>query len=116
MGLKFYIGLQVQYRRRVVTEREIGEQFTDAHHFTSCRRVLLADDIVEMVDQALQQLEDLSFSYQNMGSDWLFFRVLDLTIHVVNYRPTKGSSYIPLPEWIKNKKVSASCVIHIINV
>ena len=27
-----------------------------------------------------------------------------LEIHIVEYNPTKGSSYIPLPDWISNKK------------
>ena len=27
-----------------------------------------------------------------------------LEIHTAEYNPTKGSSYIPLPDWISNKK------------
>ena len=27
-----------------------------------------------------------------------------LTLSIVEYNPTKGSTYIPLPDWITNKK------------
>ena len=30
--------------------------------------------------------------------------MVQLEIHLVEYNPTKGSSYIPLPDWISNKK------------
>ena len=30
--------------------------------------------------------------------------MVQLEIHTVKYNPTGGSSYIPLPDWIKNKK------------
>ena len=42
--------------------------------------------------------------YQKNGSGWYFKEVVQLEIHTVDYNPTKGSSYIPLPDWIKNKK------------
>ena len=38
------------------------------------------------------------------GSGWYFKEVLRLEVHTVEYNPIKGSSYIDLPEWIKNKK------------
>ena len=30
--------------------------------------------------------------------------MVQLEIHIVEYNPTKGSTYIPLPDWITNKK------------
>ena len=43
-------------------------------------------------------------NYQINGSGWYFKEVLQLEIHKVDYKPMKGSSYIPLPVFIKNKK------------
>ena len=42
--------------------------------------------------------------FQINGSGWYFKEVLKLEVHTVEYNPIKGSSYIDLPEWIKNKK------------
>lgn len=42
--------------------------------------------------------------YQKNGSGWYFKEVLNLEIHPVNYKPMKGSSYIPLSDVIMKKK------------
>ena len=41
--------------------------------------------------------------YTAKGSAWFFKEVDKLEIHTVEYNPTKGSSYIDLPKWIKDK-------------
>ena len=42
--------------------------------------------------------------YNKNGSGWYFKEVLKLEVNTVEFNPTKGSSYIPLPDWISNKK------------
>ena len=42
--------------------------------------------------------------YQHNGSGWYFKEVVHLEIHAVNFNPMRGSSYIPLPDWIMRKK------------
>ena len=42
--------------------------------------------------------------YQQNGSGWYFKEIVNLEIHTVDYRPMKGGSYIPLPDWIMRKK------------
>ena len=48
-------------------------------------------------------LEKISI-YQINGSGWYFKEVFSFEIHTVNYKPIKGSSYIPLPDFIMKKK------------
>ncbi|CAH3198068.1 unnamed protein product, partial [Porites evermanni] len=43
-------------------------------------------------------------AYQENGSGWYFKEVVQLEIHTVEFNPSKGSSYIPIPDWISNKK------------
>ena len=38
------------------------------------------------------------------GSGWYFKEVSSLEIHIVDYKPIKGSSYIPLPAFLMRKK------------
>ena len=52
-------------------------------------------------------LNKLSF-YQLHGSGWYFKEVLYLEIHTYEFNPIKGSSYIPLPDWITRKKAITS--------
>ena len=42
-------------------------------------------------------------NYQEKGSGWYFNEIIKLEIHLVDYKPMKGGSYIKLPEFIKKK-------------
>ena len=42
--------------------------------------------------------------YQKKGSGWYFEEVIYLEIHSVGYKPMRGESYIPLPNFIMRKK------------
>ena len=50
-----------------------------------------------------QILSNLSI-YQKKDSGWYFKEVISLEIHIVEYKPMKGGSYIPLPNFIMRKK------------
>ena len=42
-------------------------------------------------------------NFQRRGSNWVFVSINQLEIHLVDWRPLRGSSYIPLPQKIRNK-------------
>ena len=48
-------------------------------------------------------LENIS-TFQNSGSGWVFKSIVSLEIHTVQYEPMRGSSYIPLPKYLADKK------------
>ena len=50
----------------------------------------------------IEILENL-INYQKKGSGWYFKEVISLEIHIVEYKPMRGGTYIPLPEFIKKK-------------
>ena len=61
-------------------------------------------DVEKLIDKCVKKIiEDLEV-YQKNGSGWYFNEVVQLEIHIVDFNPTKESSYIPLPDWISNKK------------
>ena len=53
-----------------------------------------------MIKEILEKI----YIYQRNGSGWYFKEVISLEIHTVDYKPIKGSSYIPLPDFIMKKK------------
>ena len=55
--------------------------------------------ITKMFEEIL--LKILEYNYR--GSDWYFREVKSFEIHTIEYKPMRGSSYIPLPEFIKKK-------------
>ena len=77
----------------------------DKAYFTSGIRInLKSTDVEKLIDGCVKSIiEDLE-AYQENGSGWYFKEVVKLEIHTIQFNPTKGSSYIPLPDWISNEK------------
>ena len=69
---------------------------------------LKSTDVKEILSKSIKQIIEKINIYQQMGSGWYFKEVNQLEIHTVNYNPMKGSSYIPLPDWIMRKKAIVS--------
>ena len=62
-------------------------------------------DVKVNLSQMLREiLIRLAVYQKKKGSGWYFKEVISLDIHIVDYKPIKGSSYIPLPNFIMRKK------------
>ncbi|CAH3027956.1 unnamed protein product [Porites evermanni] len=66
--------------------------------------VCLMEQQILIKDKGVVGLNENLEVYQKNGSGWYFKEVVQLEIHIVEYNLTKGSSYIPLPDWISDKK------------
>ena len=77
----------------------------DKAYFNSGTHVNLESTSVnKLIDLNVKKIiEDLE-EYQKNGSEWYFKEVVQLEIHTSEFNPMNGSSYIPLPDWITNKK------------
>ena len=77
------------------------EDITFFHSFTHINlektdvKVILKEMIIEILENLI--------NYQKKGSGWYFKEVISLEIHIVEYKPMRGGTYIPLPEFIKKK-------------
>ena len=65
---------------------------------------LRSDEAMKLVEDSFKSIEDKIQTYAQDGSEWQFKEVEQLEIHTTEYNPNKGSSYIDLPKWIKDKK------------
>ena len=65
---------------------------------------LESDDVDELIFHSKESILGQMEAYAEKGSNWVFKEVVKFEIHTVEYNPNKGSSYIDLPSWIKNKK------------
>ena len=64
---------------------------------------LRSSDEEELLERCIETIMAKIEFYSKDGSEWVFKEVEKLEIHTVEFNPTKGSSYIPLPDWIKHK-------------
>ena len=77
----------------------------DKAYFNSGTHINLeSTNVKKLIDKCVKKIiEDLEI-FQKNGSGWYFKEVVQLEIHTVENGVMKGSSYIPLPDWISNKK------------
>ena len=61
-------------------------------------------DVEGLISNSKENILGQMEAYSEKGSNWVFKEVVKLEIHTVEYNPNKGSYYIDLPSWIKNKK------------
>ena len=86
-------------------KREIIELKEDKAYFrTGVYKNLESTDVEKLIRRCFKKIVQEIGTYQKNGSGWYFKEVVQLEIHTVEFNPNKGSSYIPLPNWILNKK------------
>ena len=90
---------QLDRNKGVVGLKEDKAYFNSGTHIN-----LESTNVEKLIDKCVKKIvEDLEV-FQKNGSGWYFKEVVQLEIHTVVNGSMKGSSYIPLPDWISNKK------------
>jgi len=101
-GIKVSLVLTCIMERVAVTT---GEVTTTVAPFVSRTEINLeATDVGELYDNASDKIKESMANFQMRGSNWRFRAVQKLDINTVTYKPLRGSSYIPLPQVLANKK------------
>ena len=105
-NIKFSMVLVCTMEQQILSKDKgvVGLKQDKAYFRSGTHINLKSTDVEKLIDKCVKKIiEDLE-SYQKNGSGWYFKEVVQLEIHTVEFNPTKGSSYIPLPDWITNKK------------
>ena len=84
---------------------KLGTIVQDNAYFQSDTHINLeSTDVKKILTEVIQSILDKISIYQKNGSGWYFKEVIQLEIHTVDFKPMRGSSYIPLPDWIMRTK------------
>ena len=73
---------------------------TQKHNYIN----LESTDVKVILSQMIKEILEKISVFQMNGWGWYFEEVSSLEIHIADYKPIKGSSYIPLPDFIMKKK------------
>ena len=104
-NIKFRLVL-VCIMEKQVYDKKIGItaiETSKAYFSSETLKNLRADEAMKLVEESFRSIETKIQNFTQDGSAWQFKEVEQLEIHTVEFKPTKGSSYIPLPKWIKDK-------------
>ena len=92
-------------RISVKTDKGVEEVEEDKAYFCSkTYKNLESTDPEKLIGKCFSKIIEDIMEYRSNGSGWYFKEVVKLEIHTTEHNPTKGSSYIDLPKWIKDKK------------
>ena len=92
-------------RIKVKTDKGVEELEEVKSYFSSkTYKNLESTNPEKLVKKCISKILGSIEEYNTNGSGWYFKEVLKLEVNTVEFNPTKGSSYIPLPDWISNKK------------
>ena len=68
------------------------------------RKILEGTNENELYAEMIARIAENIALFQKRGSNWQFVAVLSLEIHLVDFQPLTGSTFIHLPKKIANKK------------
>ena len=57
-----------------------------------------------MTDTILEIIANLINGSSGGGSGWIFYKIINLELHTVSYRPLRGNTWVPLPKKLADKK------------
>ena len=84
-------------RKKIITQD--GAYFITETHIN-----LESTDVKVILSQMIKEILEKISIYQRNGSGWYFKEVISLEIHIVDYKPIKGSTYIPLSDNLMRTK------------
>ena len=86
------------------TDLKTGEIIEiDADFHSEIEINLKEKDENKLLDKMIARIGEVLANFQRSGSNWVFQRVNQLEIHMADWKPISGSTFIPLPARIKNK-------------
>ena len=97
-GFKYNTTLRVRLSKSTEDGVIYREPYFNAGPFTVTNRL----DIEESIDNGIERILELIAVWLSEGSGWVFESVKLHIINIVSYFPLRGSSYIELPEELRN--------------
>ena len=117
-ALKFQLGLTVEFFK---DDGEIKKYTTGVLHGDQ-NAILNSDKVTELYDQSSAIIQTKIENFTNTASGLEIDHCIKLYLNIAKYEPLKGSSYIPLPKILANKKAIINvknkdnkCVLYAIN-
>ena len=89
---------------------ESGAQSTVAYFRTTPITLCSVSDEADY-DEMVRELSAQLDRFTNKGSGWVLNRIVSFVLHISQYRPLAGSSFIKSPDFIINKK----CIVNVEN-
>ena len=99
----------VMEKKEKLKDSQLTIKIQDNSYFHSnTHNNFISTDVKDLLSKSNREIIESISTYQQNGSGWYFKEINQLEIHTTEFNPIKGSSYIPLPDWIMRKKAIVS--------
>ena len=105
-NIKFRFALDCILEKQEYNKKDgISNIITTKAYFNSeTLKNLRFSDPEKLLERCFESIMAKIDSFTRDGSEWYLKEIVKLEIHTTEHNPTKGSSYIDLSKWIKDKK------------
>ena len=79
-------------------------EYTTAQFVSKVEIILQGTNLDDLYQKMTDKILESLAAFQVRGSNWIFDSIDVLELHTVKYEPLNGSSCIPLPKTLSNKK------------
>ena len=101
--VKFLLNV-IMGKREKTKEGKSFEIVNKAYFHSDVYRNLESSNVNSIIKGCQEKINESISNFINNGSGWYFKEIVSLEIHINEFRVMRGSSYIPLPDWIMRKK------------
>ena len=108
--LKNHKNIKVRFILVILMEQVLADKMTriynqdKAYFHSETHANLETTNRKKLYQESTEKILEGITNYQDNGSDWYFKEIIQLEIHTNEYKPIRGNSYLPLPDWIMRKK------------
>ena len=97
-AIKFYTKYEVLFRKDIEgSAKEFG-------FYSKTISILQSSNIDDLMTECKLKTAASIDKFVSHGSGWIFEEFTSISLHVTQYRPCAGGSYLPLPPQLRNKK------------
>ena len=107
--VRFVLDCMMEKKEKLSADSKVTIKVQDKSYFNSNTFTNFnSTDVKDLLSKSNREIIESISTYQENGSGWYFKEIVQLEIHTTEFKPMKGSSYIPLPDWIMRKKAIVS--------
>ena len=102
--MKLETAMKIKFYKEKIEDGEIVRVTAEFTFKSKNTAVLNPSQVKQALKEQQEYILEKIEEFINMGSDWHVEKILAFYINVARYNAARGSSYIVLPPYIKNKQ------------
>ena len=101
---KFSVTARVNLKKSITENGQDLLTFREPYFNSSTFTIMNSDEIEEALERAAEEILNKIAIWISEGSGWVIENIISHFINIVSYFPLRGTSYLPLPEELRNSQ------------